>query len=153
MIDLKTIVAATDLSPLSLHAVKHAAELAKQFKASLTVMNAVAYPLAEFIEQCQKDYGHSIEECEQKHMDEAEEALRQVDTSPADPARVTRVAVKGMAVDQIVKFAEDSKADLLVIGTHGFTGLKHVFLGSIAESVVRLAPCPVLTVRDPDHQS
>lgn len=53
----------------------------------------------------------------------------------------------GHPADAIVRVAEEAGADLIVMGTHGRTGLQHVLLGSVAEKVVRLAPCPVLTVR------
>ena len=53
----------------------------------------------------------------------------------------------GHPADTIVRFAQERSADLIVMGTHGRTGLQHVLLGSVAEKVVRLAPCPVLTVR------
>jgi universal stress protein A len=53
----------------------------------------------------------------------------------------------GHPADTIVRIAQERHADLIVMGTHGRTGLQHVFLGSVAEKVVRLAPCPVLTVR------
>jgi universal stress protein A len=53
----------------------------------------------------------------------------------------------GTATDQIVGAAVDYGSDLVVMGTHGRTGLEHLLLGSVAEQVIRLAPCPVLTVR------
>jgi nucleotide-binding universal stress UspA family protein len=53
----------------------------------------------------------------------------------------------GQPADTIIRIAEERDADLIVMGTHGRTGLQHVLLGSVAEKVVRLAPCPVLTVR------
>ena len=52
---------------------------------------------------------------------------------------------------EIVTFAKDEETDLIVIGTHGRTGLKHMLIGSVAERVVRRAPCPVLTVRPDEH--
>jgi nucleotide-binding universal stress UspA family protein len=55
----------------------------------------------------------------------------------------------GHPADTIVRIAQERGADLIVMGTHGRTGLQHVLLGSVAEKVVRLAPCPVLTVRTP----
>jgi nucleotide-binding universal stress UspA family protein len=51
-----------------------------------------------------------------------------------------------------VRVAQERDADLIVIGTHGRTGIQHVLLGSVAEKVVRLAPCPVLTVRPSRHE-
>jgi nucleotide-binding universal stress UspA family protein len=55
--------------------------------------------------------------------------------------------VRGQPADAIVRFAQERDIDLIVMGTHGRSGLQHVFLGSVAEKVVRQAPCPVLTVR------
>jgi nucleotide-binding universal stress UspA family protein len=54
--------------------------------------------------------------------------------------------------DEITRAAEELNTDLIIIATHGHTGLKHVVLGSTAENVVRHAPCPVLTVRVEEHE-
>jgi universal stress protein A len=54
----------------------------------------------------------------------------------------------GRAFDEITAAAREQKADLIVISTHGYSGVKHVVLGSVAERVVRHAPCPVLVVRE-----
>ena len=53
---------------------------------------------------------------------------------------------------EIILYAKAKDIDLIVMGTHGRTGLKHVLMGSVAESVVRKSPCPVLTIRDPEHE-
>lgn len=58
----------------------------------------------------------------------------------------------GAAYDEICRAAQDAKTDLIIIATHGHTGLKHVLLGSTAERVVRHAPCPVLVVREHEHE-
>ena len=58
----------------------------------------------------------------------------------------------GSAAETIVRVAQERDADLIVMGTHGRTGLQHVLLGSVTEKVVRLAPCPVLTVRYSAHE-
>ena len=58
----------------------------------------------------------------------------------------------GSAAPEIVRFATDRDIDMIVVGTHGRGGLAHVLLGSVAEKVVRKAPCPVLTVRTSDHR-
>ena len=55
----------------------------------------------------------------------------------------------GLAQEEIVNLATDERADLIIIGTHGRTGLNRLLLGSIADRVIRFAPCPVLTVRTP----
>ena len=58
----------------------------------------------------------------------------------------------GRAASEIVEVAKERNTDLIIISTHGYTGLKHVFLGSTTENVVRYAPCPVLTVREHEHE-
>jgi nucleotide-binding universal stress UspA family protein len=60
-------------------------------------------------------------------------------------------AVVGRPFMEILGYAKDRHVDLIVIGTHGRSGLRHVLLGSVAERVVRKAPCPVLTIRHPEH--
>ena len=58
----------------------------------------------------------------------------------------------GIPADEIVQYARHHEIDLIVMGTHGCTGLTRAVLGSVAESVVRRAPCPVLTVHHPEHE-
>jgi nucleotide-binding universal stress UspA family protein len=59
--------------------------------------------------------------------------------------------LQGWAAGEITQFAKEGGFDLIVMGTHGRSGLKHLLLGSVAERVVRTAPCPVLTVRKPEN--
>jgi nucleotide-binding universal stress UspA family protein len=69
---------------------------------------------------------------------------------PADPrVKVDYRLIDGEPTEQILKVAETAAADLIVLGTHGTTGLARLLMGSVAESVLRKAPCPVLTVRAP----
>ena len=77
----------------------------------------------------------------------AEEEIEKIPSSPATYSKVVRVVRIGSTYASIVQYAKDNAIDLIVIGTHGRTGLPHVLLGSIAERVVQHAPCPVLTVR------
>src|SRR4051812_19669981 len=84
-------------------------------------------------------------------MQKTEEALQTLKAS-AHRAGAPRVATKsgeGRPYVEILAEAKASAYDLIVMGTHGFTGLTHAFLGSVAENVVRRAECPVLTVRPP----
>ncbi len=60
--------------------------------------------------------------------------------------------VKGNTDLEIIQAARDESVDIIVMGTHGRTGLAHVLIGSVAEKVVREAPCPVLTVKHPEHK-
>jgi nucleotide-binding universal stress UspA family protein len=79
--------------------------------------------------------------------------LDQQPGSPWDEKHtVVRELRKGSPFLEIVRYAKDKNIDLIVLGTHGRSGLSHVLLGSVAERVVRKAPCPVLTVRHPEHE-
>ena len=72
---------------------------------------------------------------------------------PSDPdVEVERRLVTGAPADAIVRLAESENADLIVMGTHGRTGLLRLLMGSVAEEVVRRAPCPVVTFKQPHHE-
>ena len=88
-------------------------------------------------------------------LDEAPEFDLRLEAVKADLVREGRVPVEarcrvGSAASEIMSLAREEGADLIVMGTHGRTGFKHLILGSVAERVVRKAPCPVLTLRAPD---
>jgi nucleotide-binding universal stress UspA family protein len=82
-----------------------------------------------------------------------EARLRQICSRHAASQRigVTARVVVGTPYDRIVEMAKSENADLIVIATHGYTGLKHFYMGSTAERVVRHAPCPVLVVREKER--
>lgn len=150
MIDLKKIVAATDLSDNSLHAVQYSCGLAAQFGAEIHLLHVVCYPFADFAEQCRKDYGRKFDEYQREYEQAARDSLESICIDPLTEAdRVVRTAQSGFPVADIPRYADEMNADLLILGTHGRTGLKHVLMGSVCESVVRQARCPVLTVRAP----
>jgi nucleotide-binding universal stress UspA family protein len=67
--------------------------------------------------------------------------------------RARQIIVLRGAADEIIRITEEEKVDLIVIATHGQTGWRHMIFGSVAEKVVRLAPCPVLTIRAPHKES
>jgi universal stress protein A len=82
----------------------------------------------------------------------AEQRLRDLAAKTvANRAAWETVVRTGLPSDEIVRAAQDLNADLIIISTHGHTGLKHMLMGSVAEAVVRRAPCPVLTVRLREH--
>ena len=83
-------------------------------------------------------------------------AQKQLEEMPNLPGtedlKVVREVRVGPAFLEILRYAKKSDIDLIVIGTHGRTGIKHMLLGSVAEKVVRKAPCPVLTVAHPERE-
>jgi nucleotide-binding universal stress UspA family protein len=87
-----------------------------------------------------------------QQVKEAERRFSTEISSWTEERRVVSAVVTGFAVEEIVKYAEDHVIDLIVVGTHGLTGLSHLLIGSVAEKLVRVATCPVLTVRPGGHQ-
>jgi nucleotide-binding universal stress UspA family protein len=82
----------------------------------------------------------------------AEQRLRDLASQAVGHQAAWETVVRmGLPSDEIVQAAQDLNADLIILSTHGHTGLKHMLLGSVAEAVVRRAPCPVLTVRLHEH--
>jgi nucleotide-binding universal stress UspA family protein len=91
------------------------------------------------------EYYHDSEE-------QSRQALAKIlDPSWGNPAAVTTAVRWGNPVEEVVAYAREQAIDLIVIATHGRSGLSHVLLGSVAERIVREAPCPVLTIRDRQH--
>lgn len=87
-----------------------------------------------------------------KRVEEAEQEIRREVSTWSEERRVISTVVTGFAVEEIVKYAEEHSIDLIVVGTHGLTGISHLLIGSVAEKLVRAATCPVLTVRPGGHQ-
>jgi nucleotide-binding universal stress UspA family protein len=144
---IRRILYATDFSKASARALDEAISLAKQNKAELLVTHVVE-PVGQYA--AGEDFGGAelymkIEEAT-KH--DAERSMQKL-MAKLQQTRVNAksVMLKGTAHEQIVKAAKSRRADMIVIGTHGRTGLSKLFMGSVAGKVVSLATCPVVTVR------
>ena len=141
MLAVKTVLHATDFSKNSAFAFRLACALARDYGARLVILH-VAAPPAVF-------YGEGIylpppEEYEEPLHDKL---LR---LQPHDRRVVTEHRLEeGPPAPTILRVAAQAKADVIVLGTHGRTGLGRLIMGSVAEQVVRKAPCPVLTVKNP----
>lgn len=139
-----TIVCATDFSETADAAEARAIELARSLGADVVLVHvAVEAPL----------YGegpftmHDVTAVFETQRRWAEKTLAEHVAAAAEHGVAARAIVKvGVPVDEIRKIAADEHADMIVIGTHGRSGLGRLLLGSVAERVVRMAPCPVLTV-------
>jgi nucleotide-binding universal stress UspA family protein len=137
----------TDFSPLSKAAVPHAVKLAAGREAELIVLH-VQSPVAVYVPPAAAAVAWDRFDKEMRAA--SEEQLRRVTeevTGAARGVRVRSLLVVGSPFDQIPRVAKRQRCDLIVLATHGRTGLGHLFMGSVAENVVRRAPCPVLTVR------
>jgi universal stress protein A len=145
----KIIVLCTDFSENSLPARVCAIAYAKVFNAKLIILHVVnsrlvGYP--SFEDRVTVDMALLRTNIEAGVEEELELLTNDCRLELKDvEARFT----SGAPAEEIVLFADEHSADLIVMGTHGWTGLKHLFLGSTAENVVRTANCPVLTVRSP----
>ncbi len=146
MIAFHRVLAPTDFSPHSQEALRHACGLAEHFRAELHVVHV----LSEIVPTGPDPLLMPVMSPQYYAEDEqrALEALKtQLKPEWGRPASVTHAVCWGAPAEAIVDYAAENQADLIVIATHGRTGLKHVLLGSVAERIVREAPCPVLTIR------
>jgi nucleotide-binding universal stress UspA family protein len=142
---LKRILVPIDFSDCSKKALQYALPLAKQHRAAITLLYVVPTPSYAAGEYGGVDYA-SLEAETRAGADKALAALA-VDEIRGEVSADTLVRMGSPALE-IIELAKRLPADMIVVSTHGRTGLKHVFLGSVAENVVRLAPCPVLVVRE-----
>jgi nucleotide-binding universal stress UspA family protein len=143
MIVLKKVLVATDFSPPSIAALAYGRALARTFGASLHVLH-----VAEnyFLRPMAADPA-TVRAAKERTLD----GQLTADDRQLLGARTT-VKVSDEPADAISNYAKAEEVDLIVIGTHGRTGVERVLLGSVAERVIRIAPCPVLTVRHPEHE-
>lgn len=146
MIALKNVLVPTDFSDASDAAMRYGKALATAFGAALHVVHVIEEPYGQ--PWAVEAYGFSLAALQDEWVKEARTRL---DASLTDEERgalkATTTTVLGHPVMEILRFANDNAVDLIVMGTHGRGPLGHVVLGSVAERVVRKAPCPVLTVR------
>lgn len=147
MIEIRTILAPTDFSHHAASAVRYACGLAEKFGSTLHLLHVLseaipAGPDPMLTAVLPPDYYQQSEAA-------AREAIGQVlDPAWGRPAAVETAVRWGAPVDSVIDYATLKQIDLIVIATHGRTGLSHVLMGSVAERIVREAPCPVLTIRD-----
>lgn len=144
---LQKILVPTDFSDCSRKALQYAVPLARQFGATLVLLNVVSvnYAYGDFAGGDYPLMESELREGAGKQMEQLGE------TQVGDTIPWVAQVRMGHAVKEILEAAKSMDVDLIIISTHGHTGLKHVLLGSVTEEVVRRAPCPVLTVREHEH--
>ena len=153
MIALKKILVATDFSEPSEAVLAYGRELARRFGAALTVLHTVEDILSR---SYGFDGGVTLNDPEMQRQIEAS-ARQQVDAAISDEDR-EQLKAKGVILvshspaSAITSYAREWGIDLIVMGTHGRGGFAHLLMGSVSERVVQTAPCPVLTVRHPEHE-
>ncbi len=143
---MKKVLVAIDFSTGSLQALAQALQIAEKFKARLLLLHVVHDPAEApgfyAAKKAGKKVLRNMEQTAQQMMDEFVAAhlckYKSFDTA----------VVPGLPAEQIVRLGKKEKADLIVMGTHGRSGLKRLILGSVADRVIRTASCPVLTVHE-----
>lgn len=149
VLQLKKILVPVDFSPLSKKAVQYALRLAQQFKAEMTLFHALEPEIPPSFEGMMMTQVFSDSDAPGRQK-ELKALVGSVRSSGA--VRVGSMFRRGLAAYEIVEAAKELDVDLIVIATHGYTGWKHFCIGSTAERVVRAAPCPVLVVREKEHE-
>lgn len=149
MIRLKKILCPTDFSEHSRSSLLYACELATKFQAELHLLH-ILQDLVTIVPEAGMSFVPPGDYMEQMQIS-ATQALEKVPGEGFSGATVRAVRT-GAPFVEIVRYAREQQIDLIVISTHGRSGLAHVLLGSVAEKVVRKAPCPVLTIRPEGHQ-
>jgi universal stress protein A len=133
MLPIQTILHPTDFSERSHHALELACALARDRSARMIILHVMAVPLVE-----------------EKRLYREEMEGELLGMRVPDPqVRVERRLEEGDPATQILRVAQEMSCDLIVMGSHGRTGLERLLMGSVAEQVVRRASCPVLTVKAP----
>ncbi|MFZ6017854.1 MAG: universal stress protein [Nitrospirota bacterium] len=147
--EIKRILFPTDFSEGSAHALPYAVDMAKHYGARLYIIHVI-YDIAKttgwYVPHVSMDEVY-------KDMEQA--AKKELDKCWFEEMRgfkdIERSVVTGVPYEEIIKFVNENKIDLIVMGTHGRKGIDRILFGSTATQVVRNAPCPVLTVRLPVH--
>lgn len=140
MLPIRTILFPTDFSPTSNAAFRIARSIARDYNAKLIVFHVAQFPSAmgaDGVLMYPTDY-------------DLDALRRKLDDIPTGShIEMERRLVQGNAIDEILNAAQDLNCDLIVLGTHGRTGVGRLFMGSVAEQIIRKATCAVLSVKAP----
>lgn len=148
MINLKKILCPIDHSDCSKEALKYAVSFAMKDEARLYLLHVVDI----------RSFDESLDTMVEKEIDD--ETIKQLETKLFECVpeeirngmQVEALVVRGIPFAEIISIAKKNKVDMIVMGTHGRTGLAHIMIGSVSEKVVRKSHCPVLTVRQSGHK-
>jgi nucleotide-binding universal stress UspA family protein len=151
MISLNKILVATDFGSASDNALRYGRELARGFGATLHLLHVTdnlfvramdGYGYAGLLPGAQEDIERAARKQTEALLTDRDRELKAI---------AVTVTSHSPAI-AIVDYAREHGIDLIVVGTHGRGTVAHMFMGNVAERVVRIAPCPVLTVRHPEHE-
>jgi len=151
MITLKKILVPTDFGEAAEAALGYGRELARTFGAKLVVLHVADNVFGRVgVEGFVAPYPDMQKDIEDAARSQLARLLSDEDRQVLDATPIVRTS--NSPALEIVSYARDANVDLIVMGTHGRGAMAHLLMGSVAERVVRTAPCPVLTVRHPEHE-
>jgi len=145
----RRILVPVDFSPNRQESILHARHFAEQFGAEICLLHVVEPVVVT------NDFGYLPvlpNDLEEQRLEGAGKELRALANSLGAGVPVKSMVRLGRAWKEITDAARTIPADLLIVSTHGYTGIQHALLGSVAEKTVRLPPCPVLVVRQGEHE-
>jgi|RhiMethySRZTD1v2_1073278.scaffolds.fasta_scaffold00388_45 nucleotide-binding universal stress UspA family protein len=152
MTRITRILVPTDFSATADAALEYAFVLAERFGAAIQLLHVLDDPFVSD-GMAAEAYISEAPALRAAMLHEAQEKLR--NRATVNATRISRIDTEvlfGHGARTIAEYAADTGVDLVVMGTHGRTGFAHLLLGSVAERLVRTAPCPVLTVRHPEER-
>ncbi len=151
MIKIERILFPTDFSPTAEHALKYALTFASEHKAKLYVMHVIQDPDSPVVfgEEGASVAPPSFEKMEAR----AKKAIQQlIPEQYMKELDIENIIVRGRPLKEILKCAKKYNIDFLTMASHGRKGISHILMGSLAEKVVQMAPCPVLIIKHPEHE-
>lgn len=152
MIEIKKILVPTDNSPTAMKALDYAIEIAKFQKAKIFLLHVVDERYLSYM-SLTDDLSGSTPNLENKMENHMVKELQQtIKDRNLDPEQVVARVNMGRPCEEIITYSDEIDADIIVMGTHGDSGLRRMFIGSVAERVVRRAKRPVLVVRPDEHE-
>jgi nucleotide-binding universal stress UspA family protein len=150
MITMANVLVATDFGEAAESALAYGREFARTFGARLHVLHVVENPLIWAGPDAAIDLAQLQRDMEAAAQTKFDRLVTEEDRQQLRAVTVIRSGRK--AAEEIADHARLAAIDLIILGTHGRSGMSHVLMGSVADKVVRIAPCPVLTVRHPEHE-
>ncbi len=147
-IEFKKILIAVDASSYSEKAAKYGCTLAKTLQAQIAFIHVDEYPVVTEVtgDAMMGEQMLVLPDITEIQNENAKNLLHKMTQTYADGLEAEQIIKTGMIKDEILQFAKEWKADVIVLGTHGRTGFDHLILGSMAESITRHAECPVLII-------
>jgi nucleotide-binding universal stress UspA family protein len=157
MITIKTILVPIDFSESSHKAVLYGFSLAKQYRAKVILLSVIDDRIFEetlmfadstLLKYNEHDARESRKDIVKKKIDPIVEEMQR----KFEGVKIKEEVCFGIVYEEIVKCAQEKEVDMIIMGSHGITGIKHSLIGGITEKVIRKAPCPVLTVKNIERE-